>query len=152
VAVARPREATSDDRCDAEHAVAPSVQRDYNCAVEITGSDPVLAVHDLEGSAAWFCRVLGCERSDPDPGNWVFCRAGAVTFMLGRCPDAMAAADLGDHSYIAYLTVDSVDAYYAQALTAGATVLKPPMDEPWQRRLVGLRSPEGHRFMLGEVI
>jgi predicted enzyme related to lactoylglutathione lyase len=120
--------------------------------MQISGSDPVLAVHDLEGSADWFCAVLGCDRTDPDPGNWVFCRAGAVTFMLGLCPDALPASDLGDHSYVAYLTVDSVDAYYAVAVKAGADVLKPPTDEPWHRREMGLRSPEGHRFMLGEAI
>jgi catechol 2,3-dioxygenase-like lactoylglutathione lyase family enzyme len=69
--------------------------------VQLVGSNPVLAVHDLERSAAWFCSVLGCERSDPDPGNWVFCTSGAVTFMLGRCPDALPASALGDHSYVA---------------------------------------------------
>jgi hypothetical protein len=68
--------------------------------MQISGSDPVLAVHDLEASADWFCSVFGYERTDPDPGNWVFCRAGAVTFMLGRCPDALPAADLGDHNYV----------------------------------------------------
>lgn len=120
--------------------------------MQMTGSDPVLAVHDLELSADWFCRVLGCERTDPDPGNWVFCRAGAVTFMLGLCTDAIPASDLGDHSYVAYLTVDSVDAYYERSLAARAEVLKPPTNEPWHRREMGLRSPEGHRFMLGETI
>jgi len=124
----------------------------YNREMQITGSNPVLAVHDLERSAEWFRAVLGCDRTEPDPGNWVFCRAGAVTFMLGLCPDALPAADLGDHSYVAYLTVDSVDAYHARAVAAGAEVGKPPTDEPWHRREMSLRSPEGHRFMLGEAI
>src|SRR5262249_43165279 len=52
-------------------------------SMHILGSNPVLAVHDLDQSAAWFTRVLGCERSDPDPGNWAFCRAGAETFTVG---------------------------------------------------------------------
>jgi predicted enzyme related to lactoylglutathione lyase len=128
------------------------VRRDYNGAMQIAGSDPVLAVHDLEGSAEWFCVVLGCERTDPDPGNWVFCRAGAVTFMLGECLDALPVADLGDHNYVAYLTVDSVDDFHARAVAAGADIIKPPTDEPWHRREMGLRSPEGHRFMLGEAL
>lgn len=115
--------------------------------MQITGSDPVLAVHDLEGSAEWFCTMLGCERTDPDPGNWVFCRAGAVTFMLGRCPNATPAANLGDHSYVAYLTVDSVDGHYRRALEAGADIRRPPTNKPWHRREMALRSPEGHRFM-----
>src|SRR5262249_35737989 len=86
-----------------------------NQHVQIEGSNPVLAVHDLERSAEWYCRVLGCTRSDPDPGNWVFCTKGAVTFMLGRCPDVPPASSLGDHSYVAYLVVDTVDDFYANA-------------------------------------
>ena len=84
--------------------------------MKIVGSDPVLAVHDLDRTSAWFTRVLGCERSDPDPGNWAFCRAGTVTFMLGRCPDVVPASELGDHSYVAYLTVEDVDDYHAPRL------------------------------------
>jgi uncharacterized glyoxalase superfamily protein PhnB len=119
--------------------------------VRLTGSNPVLAVHDLDLSASWFSRVLGCERSDPDPGNWAFCTAGAVTFMLGRCPDVVPASSLGDHSYVAYLTVDSVDAFYDRAVSERAEVLKAPTDEPWGRREMALRSPDGHRFMLGQA-
>lgn len=94
----------------------------------ILGSNPVLAVHDLDRSATWFTRVLGCERTDPDPGNWAFCRVGAVTFMLGRCPDVIPARELGDHSYIAYLDVDAVDEFYERAIAERAEVLKAPTD------------------------
>jgi uncharacterized glyoxalase superfamily protein PhnB len=118
--------------------------------VRLEGSNPVLAVHDLERSAEWFCRVFGCERTDPDPGNWVFCSAGGVTFMLGRCPEVMPASSQGDHSYVAYLSVEGVDGFSARALAEEAEVLKPPTDEPWGRRELALRSPDGHRFMLGE--
>ena len=118
--------------------------------MRILGSNPVLAVHDLDRSAGWFTRVLGCERTDPDPGNWAFCRAGSVTFMLGRCPDVVPARELGDHSYVAYLEVEAVDEFYQRALLEGAEVLKPPTDEPWGRREMGLRMPDGHRFMLGQ--
>jgi uncharacterized glyoxalase superfamily protein PhnB len=120
--------------------------------MKIVGSDAVLAVHDLDKTAAWFTCVLGCERSDPDPGNWTFCRAGTVTFMLGRCPDVVPASDLGDHSYVAYLTVENVDDYHARAISERAEILKAPTDEPWERREMGLRSPDGHRFILGERI
>lgn len=120
--------------------------------MRLIGSDPVLAVHDLDVSAAWYREVLACEFDDVDPGNWRFCRAGGVTFMLGRCPDVPAAGELGDHSYVAYLRVDDVDAFYRRAVAAGAEVLKPPRDEPWGMREFGLRSPDGHRFMLGQLV
>jgi uncharacterized glyoxalase superfamily protein PhnB len=119
--------------------------------MRILSSNPVLAVHNLERSARWYARVLGCDTFEPDPGNWVFCRAGEVTFHLGRCPYALPASDIGDHSYVAYLTVDDVDAFHARAVAEGADVLKPPTDEPWGRREMALRSPDGHRFMLGQA-
>src|SRR5664279_5672585 len=118
--------------------------------MRILSSDPVLAVHDLDREADWFMRVLGCSRSEPDPGNWVFCSAGSVTFMLGRCPDAIRATDLGDHSYFAYLTVDRLDDCHARAIAEGAEILKPPTDEPWGRREMALRTTEGFRLMLSE--
>jgi uncharacterized glyoxalase superfamily protein PhnB len=117
--------------------------------MQILGSDPVLAVHDLDASAEWFERVLGAQRHDPVPG-WAFCRAGSVTFMLGCCPDEPPASAIGDHNYVAYLTVDGVDAFYERAVLAGAEVLKAPTDEPWGRREMALRSPDGHRLVLAE--
>ena len=72
--------------------------------------------------------------------------------MLGRCPEALPASSLGDHSYIAYLEVDEVDPFYANALAQGADVLKPPTDEAWGRREMAIRSPDGHRFMLGQSL
>lgn len=120
--------------------------------MRIVSSDPVLAVHDLEVSGAWYRDVLGCELDDVAPGDWRFCRAGAITFMLGRCPDVPPASELGDHSYIAYLRVDDVDAFHARAVAAGAEVSDPPRDEPWGMRELALRSPDGHRFMLGQSL
>jgi uncharacterized glyoxalase superfamily protein PhnB len=120
--------------------------------MRITSSDPVLAVHDMDVSATWYRDVLGCKVDEVDPGNWCFCRAGNVTFMLGRCRDVPNASELGDHSYVAYLHVDDVDGFHRKAVTVGAEVLKTPRDEPWGMRELGLRSPDGHRFMLGQPV
>jgi catechol 2,3-dioxygenase-like lactoylglutathione lyase family enzyme len=89
-----------------------------NLDVQILNSNPVLAVHDLARSAAWYRDVLGCETRDPDPGNWTFCRSGAIEIMLGRCPEVVPASELGDHSYVAYLRVDDVEAFHARAVSA----------------------------------
>jgi uncharacterized glyoxalase superfamily protein PhnB len=120
--------------------------------MRIVGSNPVLAVHDLDRSGAWYRDVLDCDVEDPVPGDWRFCRSGEGTFMLGRCPDDVPASDIGNHGYIAYLHVDDVDAFHARAVAAGAEVLKTPTDEPWRMREMALRSPDGHRFMLGESL
>jgi hypothetical protein len=60
--------------------------------------------------------------------------------MLGRCPDALLASSLGDHSYVAYLRVDDVDDFHVRALAEHAEVLKPPTDEPWGQREMALRT------------
>jgi uncharacterized glyoxalase superfamily protein PhnB len=118
----------------------------------ILGSDPVLAVHDLAASTRWYTQVLGCTVREPDPGSWAFCKTGAVTFMLGRCPQAVPASEIGDHSYVAYLAVIDVDTFHRRALAEGAEILKAPTNEAWGMREMALRSPDGHRFMLGEAI
>jgi uncharacterized glyoxalase superfamily protein PhnB len=119
--------------------------------MRIVRSHPVLAVHDLERSAAWYEAVFGCTRTDTVPGKWVFCRSGELQFMLGHCPDALPASAIGDHSYLAYIEVDDVDAVHARAVQSGTEVLKPPTDEPWGRREVALRSPDGHRYMVANT-
>lgn len=116
----------------------------------------VLAVRDLDVSRRWYERVLGCEADEVDPGNWVFMHRDRVNFMLGRCPDAIPVADLGDHQYFAYLVVDDVDAFYERAAEgvkdAGGEVLKTPRDEPWGLREMALRTVDGHRLMIATKI
>ncbi len=72
--------------------------------------------------------------------------------MAGACPDAPPLRGIGDHSYVAYLDVDDIDAYHARAVAAGAEILKPLRDEPWAQREFGLRTIDGHRLMLGQPI
>jgi len=116
----------------------------------------VLAVPDLDRSRAWYERVLGCTADEVDPGNWVFMRLGVVTFMLGRCPDATPASELGDHQYFAYLLVDDVDAFHERARAgigeAGGAILKAPRDEPWGLREIALRTVDGHRLTIGQEL
>ncbi len=81
-------------------------------------------------------------------GNWIFCQSGSVQFMLGRCPDAPPASEIGDHSYVAYIEVDDVTAFYLRAKEAGADIGKELRLEPWGREGFSVRSPEGHRFMV----
>jgi uncharacterized glyoxalase superfamily protein PhnB len=71
--------------------------------------------------------------------------------MRGRCPNFPAAAEIGDHSYIAYLHVDDVNGLHARAAAAGAQILRAPRDKPWAMRELALRSPDGHRLMLGQA-
>jgi uncharacterized glyoxalase superfamily protein PhnB len=118
----------------------------------MTNANPVLAVPDAASSAVWYRDVFGCDTRDIDAGNWVFCRCGRVTFMLGSCPGEIPAHAIGDHSYVAYIDVDDVEAFYERAADAGATITKPLRSEPWGRREFAITSPDGHRFMIAQKL
>ncbi len=118
----------------------------------ITSNHYVLAVPDLERSAEWYARVLGCEREDVDPGNWVFMSRDGVEFMLGRCPDAIPVAELGDHQYFAYLVVDDVDAMHEHAVAVGAEIQFPPRTAEYGMREFALRTADGHRMMIAQRV
>ena len=145
----RVKKRSSVERGDRHRAAVLAGLGRHNEGMRITASNRVLAVHDLELSGGWYRDVLGCEIDDVDAGNWRFDRAGESHSCSDDAPDVPAASDLGDHSHVAYLRVDDVDEFRRRAIGAGADVLKAPRDEPWGMREVGLRSPDGHRFMLG---
>ena len=110
----------------------------------------VLAVPDLERSAAFYRDVLGFEiRSMGDPG-WRMYVWGECRIMAGECPDAIPPAELGDHSCFAYLVVDDVDAWHERVASAGAEIVKALASEAWGMREFGLRTIDGHRIMIGQ--
>lgn len=110
----------------------------------------VLAVPDVRTSAAFFVDVLGF-RIVNEPLGWIFVARDNVMVMLGECPDAIHPSRLGDHGYFAYLLVDDVDAYLAQITAAGGRPIAPLEDKPWGMREAGIRTPDGHRIMIGQV-
>ena len=110
----------------------------------------VIAVHDLDRSAAFYRDVLGFEILEiGDKGFRLFVRDACVIF-AGACPDAPSPRDIGDHSYFAYLTVDDVDDLHSAVTARGATLVKALRDEPWGMREFGIATIDGHRIMFGE--
>jgi catechol 2,3-dioxygenase-like lactoylglutathione lyase family enzyme len=119
--------------------------------VQPTRAAFVLAVPDAEATARWWEETLGFERWLEPPG-WVFLRGGACDLRLGSCPDALPPRELGDHSYFAYLVVDDLAAVHDRLVERDADLLFPPVDQPWGMREVGVRTPDGHRFMVAQPI
>jgi uncharacterized glyoxalase superfamily protein PhnB len=72
--------------------------------------------------------------------------------MLGECTDAIPPTELGDHSYYAYITVDDVDALYAEFQQSGVEFIQTPTDKPWGMREFGVRTIDGHRIMFGQEL
>ena len=112
----------------------------------------VLAVPDLQRSAAYYRDVLGCEIHEIGDPGWRLYRLGDWRVMAGECPDAIPPAALGDHSYYGYIVLGGpgeLDAYHDRVTAAGAEIIKPLRDEPWQMREFGVRTADGHRIMFG---
>ena len=110
----------------------------------------VLAVHDLERSAAFYRDVLGFGIHEIGDPGWRLLARDGCRIMIGECPDALPADELGDHSYFAYLEVDDAEAYYERAVAQEADLIKSLTDEPWGMREFGLRTLDGHRIMVGQ--
>ncbi len=123
---------------------------DSNPFGKLTGSAYVLAVHDLARSREFYQRVLGFQDLEVEAPGWCFMQRDDCRLQIGECPDAMAAGDTGDHSYFAYLYVEQAAELFAHAESEGAEIIKPIQDEPWGMREFGLRTPDGHRIMIGE--
>lgn len=112
----------------------------------------VLAVPDLARSTAYYRDVLGFEVGWEDVHGWRLYTRDACVIMAGECADAIPPADLGDHSYFAYVVVSGADALHDELVGRGAERIKPPRDEPWGMREFGIRTVDGHRIMFGEPI
>ncbi|HEX2081005.1 MAG TPA: VOC family protein [Longimicrobium sp.] len=111
----------------------------------------VLAVPDVRASAAFFVDALGFQVVDEPPG-WIFVARDDCMIMLGECPDAIHPGRLGDHGYFAYLRVDDADGYLAQVRARGFAPIAEIEDKPWGMREFAIRTPEGHRLTIGQVI
>lgn len=119
----------------------------------IVESRHVLAVRDLQASTRFYVDVLGCRRDFGDGSDgWSFLSRDGFTVMLGECPGERPASELGDHSYVAYLTVEGVDPLHQELAARGAEVISAPANERWGMREFGIRTPDGHRIRFGEPI
>lgn len=111
----------------------------------------VLAVHDVRRAAAFFTDALGF-RVVGEPPGWVFVARDGCTIMLGECRDALAPAALGDHASFAYLLVDDADALQRAWSAKAPEAVGALAAKPWGMREFTVRTPEGHRFTVGEPV
>lgn len=111
----------------------------------------VLAVPNIESSAAYFRDVLGFDVEWADASDWRLVSRGSVRIMLGNCPNALPPSATGDHSYFGYLEVDEVDSLHEEFARKGAIILEPPTRRPYGMREFVVATPDGHRFVVGCV-
>ena len=91
----------------------------------------------------------------PDPSGRIshaeFKIGEAVIMLSDEHPeiDVLSPATLGGSAVLLVLTVPNVDALFAQAVAAGATVRGPVTDQPYGRRSGQLVDPFGYRWDIG---
>ncbi len=111
----------------------------------------VLAVKNLEKSAAYYRDLLGCT-TDWTQDGWHQLRRGHFVVLLGECSDDVSAFETNNHSYCAYVDVLNIDALHAEWLAKGVEIHYPLGDRPWGQREFGIRTIDGHRMMFGQPV
>lgn len=119
----------------------------------ILGTRHILAVQHLRTSTEYWTAVLGFKRDFGDGSDgWSWLSRDDFRVGLGECADQPPASELGDHSYVAYVNVDDVDAVYAELHARDALIARPPETKPWGMREFALRTPDGHRMTFGSEV
>jgi catechol 2,3-dioxygenase-like lactoylglutathione lyase family enzyme len=71
----------------------------------------VLAVTDLDRSAAYYRDVLGFRLSWEDGGGWRLAERDGVRLMLGHCPNEKPATEIFPHDWFGYLETEAWTRY-----------------------------------------
>lgn len=110
---------------------------------------PVLACTDISAEHDFLVNVFGFqpgrvdidEEGQPHHGE-VY--AQDLTIWLHRVMPESVGIPPGAWQSGLVVYVANVDAHYARVQAAGATIERPPEDQPYGQREYGVRDPEGH--------
>ena len=114
--------------------------------------NPCLLYEDVDAALDWLARAFGfvekVRMPGPD-GSSVHAEMGyrGSVVMLG-CPGKQYEnPKRHGHTHASlYVYVDDVDAHYAQAKSAGATITEEPADQFYGDRRYTCKDPEGHEW------
>jgi predicted enzyme related to lactoylglutathione lyase len=112
----------------------------------------VLAVQDLARATRFYIDVLGFGQDAISAPGWSFLSKDEFFLMLGECRDEVPAGATGNHSWFVHLLVDDVDTYYNQVRARGAEVVNAPANREYGLREFVIRTPDGHRLVIGQTI
>ena len=121
---------------------------------------PYLAIKGAAQAIEFYKQAFGAtERfrlSMPDGGvgHAEICIGDSNIMLSDECGESQfhSPATLGGSSFGIHLYVEDVDARFAQAVAAGATVLSPVKDQFYGDRLGSLKDPYGHVWFLSTHI
>ena len=113
---------------------------------------PYLLYEDVESALAWLTAAFGLQERMrlPGPDGRVGHAEMALqdgVVMMGRPgPEYRNPKRIGHVAQELYVYVDDVDAHFARAKRAGATILEEPTDQFYGDRRYRAADPEGHHW------
>ncbi len=122
---------------------------------------PYLVAKSAEDAIQFYTKAFGAveEFRMTDPGDG---RIGHAELLIGESrimlsdeyPDfgAISPDTLGGTAVTFHLSTSTVDGDVAQAVAAGAILLRAPADQSFGERTATLLDPFGHRWMLSQTI
>lgn len=121
---------------------------------------PYLTATDAVAALEWYETAFGAVEQlrvvgpDGTLGHAEFHIGEAVFYLSDEHPamGVVSPTSLGGTPFAVHLTVTDVDALFARAVAAGATVQREPEDQPHGARHGTLIDPYGHRWMLSQPI
>jgi predicted enzyme related to lactoylglutathione lyase len=117
---------------------------------------PYLAVHDARAALDWYVDALGARvvgepivMPDDRVGHAELELQGHAFYLSDEHPeiDVIGPQTRGGTTVTLHLTVDSADRTIDDAVSHGATLDRPPADQPYGRTGT-IRDPFGHRWMI----
>jgi PhnB protein len=121
---------------------------------------PYIAVRGAAAAIDWYRRVFGAREEvrytgdDGSIGHAQLTIGGAALMLSDEYLEYGAASPehLGGSSVALHLDVPDVDAVFARAVAAGATVRREPADQPYGERSCQFVDPWGHRWMVQTTV
>ena len=117
----------------------------------LTSLAPQLLVADLERSIAYY-RRLGFTFGDPWEGFYAIGGRDGFELHLKEAPRDAHREHRREHEHLdAAAGVDGIEAFYAECVASGATILKPLQATAWGTRDFYVEDPDGNVIAFGGV-
>jgi uncharacterized glyoxalase superfamily protein PhnB len=119
---------------------------------------PYLFYESVGPAAEWLQTAFGFSevvsyRDDRDDVTYAELSYAGSPIMVGRFGRHYRnPKSTGYVSQLVFVQVDDVDAHFARAVAAGATILEPVSDKPYGMRQYTAEDPEGHRWAFGQPV
>ena len=111
---------------------------------------PELGYADVPAAVAWLCDAFGFTERLRIANHRVQLLAGGSSVIVVQGPPAPPDGAFATHSVM--VAVDDVDAHFERARQAGATILSPPVTQPYGERQYGAVDPGGHRWKFSQTV